>query len=219
MVRVFIKRCHEVDPYLNAIVDECFEDALRKAKEVDLKVERELSGWKFEDEKSIHEYPFLGVPFTAKNSIGVKGKTQSVGLVVRKEVKADHDCVVVERMERDGGAIFLALTNVPELLLFVHSFNHLNGQTNNPYDMSRTSGGSSGGEGALIGAAASVIGVSFGSSDLELTFAFRLDRTWVVQFGFPLTTVVSMATRPRPHWFPLMGHIRSPLRPRKNAPL
>ena len=60
---------------------------------------------------------------------------------------------------KDAGAILLAITNVPELALWWESSNKLYGRTNNPYDVRRTPGGSSGGEGALIAAAGSVIGL------------------------------------------------------------
>jgi len=60
---------------------------------------------------------------------------------------------------KDAGAILLAITNVPELALWWESSNKLYGRSNNPYDVRRTPGGSSGGEGALIAAAGSVIGL------------------------------------------------------------
>ena len=150
-----------MNPHLNAIVDDNFDEALKEAYDVDDRVKRELAGQRKPNEKSIYDYPFLGVPFTTKNSIAVKGKKFSAGLMVRKNVRAQCDSVVIDRMKRKGGAIFLALTNIPEIVMWINSDNKLDGRTNNPYDMARTSGGSSGGEGALISAAGSVIGVCF----------------------------------------------------------
>lgn len=161
LVQAYIDRCKETQSELNAIVDDNYTEALEQANLVDERVERELSGNKRDDEQSIHDFPFLGVPFTTKNSIAVKGKTYSGAIVARKDVLADQDAEAVELLKKRGGAIFLALTNVPEMVMWFDSFNRVNGQTNNPYDKSRICGGSSGGEGALIGAAGSVMGVSF----------------------------------------------------------
>lgn len=60
---------------------------------------------------------------------------------------------------RDAGAIVLAVTNVPEAVMWCETSNTIYGRTNNPYDIRRTCGGSSGGEGALIAAAGSMIGL------------------------------------------------------------
>lgn len=164
-----------MNPDLNAMIDDNFEEALKEAKLVDERVQRELGGNRKPGEKSIQEYPFLGVPFTAKDSIGVKGKSLTGGLAVRKDVKAEMDCEAVKRMKEIGGAIFLGVTNVPELLLSGSCFNRVYGQTNNPYDKSRVPGGSSGGEGSLLGAGASVIGVSIPSILLILLTIIFLD--------------------------------------------
>lgn len=102
----------------------------------------------------------MGIPYTAKNSISVKGFTFTCGTYNRKGIVADKDCTTIINM-RKSGAIFLALTNVPDTTLFSDSFNYLDGQTNNPYDKSRVPGGSSGGEAALIASAGSVLGVDF----------------------------------------------------------
>lgn len=159
LVNAYIDRCKEIHSELNAVVDDNFDEALKQARLVDERVKRELEGNRLPGEASIHDFPFLGVPFTTKNSIAVKGKVFSGGVYARKDIKAEDDAVVIERMKKYGGAIFLAVTNVPELVMSMDSFNRINGQTNNPYDKSRIPGGSSGGEGALIGAAGSVFGV------------------------------------------------------------
>jgi Asp-tRNA(Asn)/Glu-tRNA(Gln) amidotransferase A subunit family amidase len=68
------------------------------------------------------------------------------------------ECKVGSRL-KEAGAILLAITNVPELALWWETSNTIYGTTNNPYDSRRTPGGSSGGEGAIIAAAGSVIGL------------------------------------------------------------
>ena len=160
LVQAYIDRCKQINGDLNAIVDDNFAGALQEAKLVDERVQRELRGEKSADEPSIHEYPFLGVPYSAKNSIAVKGFSFTCGAYHRKGIIADKDCTTIMNM-RKSGAIFLVITNVPDTTLFSDSFNYLNGRTNNPYDKSRIPGGSSGGEAALIASAGSVFGVGF----------------------------------------------------------
>lgn len=77
---------------------------------------------------------------------------------IRKGTKADEDATVIANM-RKAGAIPLCLTNTPELVLWYDSDNNLYGRSNNPYDLSRIVGGSSGGEGCLISAAGSLVGI------------------------------------------------------------
>jgi fatty acid amide hydrolase 2 len=79
------------------------------------------------------------------------------GLVARKGLIAEGDAVAVARLRR-AGAIPLGVTNVSELCMWMESDNRVYGRSNNPYDPRRTVGGSSGGEGAIVGAG----GVPFG---------------------------------------------------------
>jgi len=152
IIRAYINRIESVQPKLNAVVDKNFEEALKKAKEID----EQLKDPKLAAE--LKKKPLLGVPFTCKNSIPIKGLAFDAGVVIRKGVKADEDAPVIKNL-RAAGAIPLALTNTPELVLWSDTDNRVYGQTNNPYDLSRNVGGSSGGEGALISSAASVVGV------------------------------------------------------------
>lgn len=160
LVRAYVDRCRAINRELNAIVDENYDAALQEAKTVDERVARELRGEKLADELPIAEYPFLGVPFTTKNSIAVANLTYSGGITARRGVKAEKDATAIDRMKKLGGAIFLAVTNVPEAVMWIDGYNLVDGQTNNPYDKSRIPGGSSAGEGALIAGAGSVIGVN-----------------------------------------------------------
>lgn len=121
-MQAYIDRCKQVNPDLNAIVDDNYENALKEAREVDERVQQELRGKRREDKDSINEFPFLGVPFTTKNSISVKGLTFSGAIYSRKGVKAERDAVSIDRMKRLGGAIFLGVTNVPELVMWYESF-------------------------------------------------------------------------------------------------
>lgn len=152
IVREYIKRIKEVEPYLNAVVENRFEEALRDAQKAD-KIVADTSAIYV-----IQNYPLLGVPFTVKESIGVRGLSHVGGSVPRVDTKSVKDAVAVEKLKA-AGAIPLLVSNTPEYCLSWECYNHLHGRTLNPYDSTRTSGGSSGGEGALNGAGASVFGI------------------------------------------------------------
>jgi amidase len=98
-------------------------------------------------------------PFSVKDSIEVAGRRCTAGtLGYRDRPPAARDATLVARLKAAGGAP-IARTNLPDLLFSFESDNLLFGRTNNPYDLSRTSGGSSGGEAALIAACGSPMGL------------------------------------------------------------
>lgn len=109
VVNAYINRLIEINPVLNAIVDGPFMDALDEATKID---ERIASGLVSEEEFS--EKPFLGVPFTTKDSTAVGGKLQTLGLVAKKNYKAKEDAECVKLM-KDAGAIIIATSNIPEV--------------------------------------------------------------------------------------------------------
>ncbi len=94
-----------------------------------------------------------------KESVALQGMPHSAGLVARAELRAGRTAPAVQGLI-DAGAIALGVTNTSELTLWIESENRLYGRTSNPYDASRTAGGSSGGEGAAVGAGGSVFGVA-----------------------------------------------------------
>jgi amidase len=103
--------------------------------------------------------PLSGVPFSIKDSIEVEGTVCSAGtLGYRNAPRSTRDATLVARL-RAAGAVPIAKTNLPDLLFAFESDNLLFGRTNNPYDHSRTSGGSSGGEAALIASCGSPFGL------------------------------------------------------------
>lgn len=102
--------------------------------------------------------PLHGVPCTIKEAISLEGMPNTSGHVDRKGVTSSTDATVVARV-RAAGAIPIGVTNVSELCMWMESFNHVYGRTSNPYDFSRIAGGSSGGEGSIIGAGASPFGI------------------------------------------------------------
>lgn len=101
--------------------------------------------------------PLLGVPVTVKDMIDVAGLRCRAGSLARTDVPT-RDAVVVQRIRAAGGVV-LAKTTMPELGLSYETDSPATGRTVHPLDPTRTPGGSSGGEGALLGADASAIGV------------------------------------------------------------
>lgn len=154
VVKAYIDRIREVNPAINAVVDSRFKEALEEALKVDQLVQ---SGIKTPQQLA-ESTPFLGVPFSSKEAVLVKGLSATCGLVCRKDMKAHSDSGAVDRL-RKAGAIPLVVTNTSEVCMHWESYNNLHGQTNNPYDTSKTAGGSSGGEAALLGAAGSIMGL------------------------------------------------------------
>lgn len=154
VVQSFISRIQEVNPILNALVYDRFDEALREAKAVD-----DLVSSGTQDEATLKEnYPLLGVPLTVKEAFALQGMPQSSGLLSRRSLRSEHDATVVSRLKR-AGAIPLGVTNCSELCMWYESSNNVYGRTRNPYNPQHIVGGSSGGEGCIIGAGGSVIGV------------------------------------------------------------
>lgn len=148
LIELHLARIDEINPSLNAVVEVLREPALREAQAVD---RRRASG---EPLRTLE-----GVPFSLKDSIEVAGTVCSAGTWGRRNAApSDRDATLVSRL-RAAGAIPLARTNVPDLLFAFESDNLIHGRTNNPYDLSRTPGGSSGGEAALIAACGSPFGL------------------------------------------------------------
>lgn len=151
------KRVEEINPIINALIDERFEAALNEAKNVDQLIQEALSGCETAKE-TIAKKSLLGIPFTVKDSIAVEGLVQSAGCLSRKGYKSQVDAPAVKKL-KESGAITIGMTNVPEMLLWWDANNLLYGRTNNPHDLSRIAGGSSGGECALLATGCSLFGL------------------------------------------------------------
>jgi fatty acid amide hydrolase 2 len=147
VVDAHIRRVELVNPRLNAVVMDRFEEARREAREAERYVGCDAV-----------ERPLLGVPFTAKELIAAAGMPQTFGCANRQGRYAHSDATVIVRLKA-AGAILLGVTNVPEWGMWPESYNALYGRTHNPHDVTRTPGGSSGGEGAIVGAGGAVFGI------------------------------------------------------------
>uniref|UniRef100_A0A8C9ZPY9 Fatty-acid amide hydrolase 1 n=1 Tax=Sander lucioperca TaxID=283035 RepID=A0A8C9ZPY9_SANLU len=99
-----------------------------------------------------------GVPVSIKENFAYKNHDSSCGVVINLEQPAQQDSVLVEVLKRQGAIPFVK-TNLPQALLNYDCSNPIYGQTVNPHNLQKTSGGSSGGEGALIGGGGSVLGL------------------------------------------------------------
>ncbi|KAM9504367.1 vitamin D3 hydroxylase-associated protein-like isoform 1-T1 [Salvelinus alpinus] len=118
-----------------------------------------LESWdQLEDIDSHKDGLLYGVPVSIKENIGYKGHDSTCGVICKLDLPATGDSVLVEVLKRQGAIPFVK-TNVPQGLLNFDCGNPIYGLTLNPHNPQKTSGGSSGGEGALIGGGGSVLGI------------------------------------------------------------
>src|SRR5580704_1250775 len=150
LVDTHLARIRELNPKLNAFV------AVDSQRARDRAVLAEAALRSSAKSKSVG--PLHGIPISIKSSIDVAGLPCECGSVLRKGYVPSEDAPLVKRLCA-AGAIVLGNTNVPEFLMAYETDNLLYGRTNNPWDLSRTPGGSSGGEAAAIAAGCSAGGV------------------------------------------------------------
>ena len=148
VVDIHIRQIEDVNPALNAVVDRRFRQARAEADEADRRV---AAG-------AVDLPPLHGVPCTIKECFALTGMPNTAGLLSDRGRIARTDAVAVARL-RAAGAIPLGVTNVSGCCMWMEASNRVYGRTNNPYDLRRTAGGSSGGEGAIIAAAGSPFGL------------------------------------------------------------
>jgi amidase len=158
-VEAYIDRQIEVNDKLNAVVMNCYARARLEAKKLDEMAARgEWAG------------PLHGVPMTIKDSLDTEGVITTGATYGRQQYVPAKDATCVARV-RKAGAILLGKTNTPEFTLgglsgISAASNLLYGSSHNPYDLTRTTSGSSGGAGAIVaaGGAAFDIGSDWGGS-------------------------------------------------------
>lgn len=150
LVDAHISRIEQVNPALNAFIHTDFDRARSDASAADETVRRADGS---ESVGALH-----GVPISIKSSIDVAGLPCECGSKLRRRYLASSDAPLVQRL-RAAGAVILGNTNAPEFLMAWETDNLLYGRTNNPWDLERTPGGSSGGEAAAIASGCSAGGV------------------------------------------------------------
>jgi len=147
LVDAHLQRIADLNPRLNAFVQVDNVRARREAQALEADAMRgEFKG------------PLHGVPISIKSSLEVAGLRCESGTRLRAGHIGAQDAVLVARLKA-AGAIVLGVTNTPELLMAWETDNVLYGRTNNPWDVARTPGGSSGGEAAAIASGCSAGGV------------------------------------------------------------
>jgi aspartyl-tRNA(Asn)/glutamyl-tRNA(Gln) amidotransferase subunit A len=153
VVKAHLDRIEAVNPKVNAIAT-LADGALEAAKRAEAAI---MAGATV---GALH-----GVPFTVKDSIDTAGVPTQRGSPIFKGRIPDTDATAVARIKAAGG-ILLAKTNLPEFATSIETDNLLTGQTNNPWNLDYTPGGSSGGESAAIAAGMSPLGIG---SDLSIS--------------------------------------------------
>jgi aspartyl-tRNA(Asn)/glutamyl-tRNA(Gln) amidotransferase subunit A len=197
VVQAHLDRIAAVNPKINAIVT-LVDGALKAAKAAEAAV---LAG----DEIG----PLHGVPFTVKDSIDTADVATQRGSPIFKGRVPDVDATSVARMKMAGG-ILLAKTNLPEFSYWIECDNLHSGRTNNPWDETRTPGGSSGGESAAIAAAMSPIGLG---TDLAISVRGPAAQTGITSMKathgrVPMTGIWPRAPRRFWHVGPMARSVR-----------
>lgn len=134
-----IGRIERHDDKINAVCVRDFERGLASARAADAALARGETK------------PLLGIPMTVKESYNVAGLPTTWGIPARKDFTPKEDALSISRV-KDAGGVILGKTNVPLSLADWQSYNDIYGTTNNPYDLGRTPGGSSGGSSAALAA-------------------------------------------------------------------
>ncbi len=151
VMHAFLNRIEQINPIINSLQQVLpAEEAIKQAQFADKAIAQGQSLGK------LH-----GLPITIKDAFFVNGFTTSCGSLGFRDYfkeQSMQEATVVTRL-RQSGAIVIGMTNVPEMLICPESDNLVYGQTKNPYDFSRTCGGSSGGEAATIASGCSPLGI------------------------------------------------------------
>jgi aspartyl-tRNA(Asn)/glutamyl-tRNA(Gln) amidotransferase subunit A len=197
VVQAHLDRIGALNPMLNAIVT-IADGALEAAKTAEVAV---MAG----DALG----PLHGVPFTVKDSIDTAGVLTQRGSPIFKGRMPKTDAVSVARM-RSAGAILLAKTNLPEFSYSTETDNLLTGRANNPWNLDRTPGGSSGGESAAIAAGMSPLGLG---TDLAISIRGPAAQTGIIGLKathgrIPMTGIWSRAPRRFWHVGPMARSVR-----------
>lgn len=197
VMKAHLERIDALDSQVNAIVT-LAQDALSEAKAAEAAV---LAG----DQLG----PLHGVPFTVKDSIDTAGVMTQRGSPIFRGRTPDTDATSVARMKK-AGAILLAKTNLPEFSYWIESDNLLSGRSNNPWDLKRTPGGSSGGESAAIAAGMSPLGLG---TDLAISVRGPGAQTGITSMkathgSVPMTGIWPRAPRRFWHVGPMARSVR-----------
>src|SRR5258708_34207979 len=149
LTELTFRRIDSYNPKINAVILQFREQSFARAREADRALAKK-EWWG----------PFHGVPITVKESYGMEGVPTTAGVPQYKDFRPKGNAVVIDRILRTG-AIIAGKTNVPVMLADLQSYNPLYGTSNNPWDLNRTPGGSTGDWAAAL--AAGLGHLTFGS--------------------------------------------------------
>jgi len=152
VVEAHLRRIEEVNPRLNAVVT-LADDALERADAADSELARGQS-----------RGPLHGVPITLKDSIDTAGLRTTAGTAGWRERIPERDATVAQRLKA-AGAIVVGKTNTPEFTWSDQTDNDVFGRTNNPWDLDRSPGGSSGGSAAIVAVGGSPLDIGSDTAD------------------------------------------------------
>ena len=186
LTRHVLRRIEQVNPKLNAVILVFAEESLERARQADAALA-----------KGENWGPFHGVPITVKESYGMKGVPGTAGVPEWKDFRPSRNSAAVEKM-LGAGAIIVGKTNVPVMLADWQSYNPIYGTTNNPWDVKRIPGGSTGG-----GAAALAAGLGYLTLGSDIGGSIRMPSHFCGVYGHkPTLELVSMR-----------GHVPPPIDP------
>jgi amidase len=184
LVDLYLKRIARIEPKLNAFRVVLAEQARADAKRAE---ERLASG---------DEAPLLGVPVAIKDNVDYAGEVTTHGTAAYGE-PATEDSLTVRKL-REAGATILGKTNLPELAIYGFTESPTWGDTRNPWDPSRTCGGSSGGSGVAVAAAMSALAHATDGAG-----SIRYPAAYCGLFGLkPQRNRISLSPDPE-HWYGL----------------
>jgi fatty acid amide hydrolase len=184
ITKVYVARCHHVGYGLNSVTEEAYDEALGAARESD---RRRAAGGPI----GLLE----GVPVSIKHHLDQRGYDSDCGVAARTFLPSAKDGLIVELI-RDAGGIPFVRSQIPQCMMVPESDNFVWGRAINPYSASRTPGGSSGGEGSLVAARCSPLGI--GS---DIGGSIRIPAHFCGVFGFkptPARVTRKGSTAPRP---------------------
>jgi len=183
LLEFYFERHGRLNPKINAIVATDFDNARKRAKDADTALAKgEVWG------------PLHGLPMTIKDNIPVAGMPCTHGMPIARNFVPSANADVVESL-LNAGAIIFGKTNLPFMAMDTQSFNEVYGQTNNPWDVTRTPGGSSGGAAAAL--ATGLTGLEIGN---DIGGSIRIPAHFCGVYGHkPTYNIVSMKGGSQPY--------------------
>jgi amidase len=166
VVALHLERIAAHNPTVNSFVELRAEEVLAEAAAVDTERGREIAG------------PLDGVPFSVKDSYSVAGLRRTDGLPINKDNVDAVDELTVQRL-RSAGALVLGHAAIPDLCIRWNTVSGLYGTTANPRDLTRTAGGSSGGDAANVAAGFATVGIGG-----DLGGSIRVPASFCGVYGF-----------------------------------